>query len=252
VSDRDRVVAYLDEALMEDFERWVSEHYGKTEYNTSKALRLAVRELINGHAGDGGTDDIEAVHDKLDEVLDLVREQSGTHTHKQSAVSDIDKVIARVETEGTPMPESRLEQIIVETRGLDVGDKRTLRRWKRRIRHSQRLHQLPDYDDIDDPVEWTENLTQWVIAVENAPQHMADNLVEAHGYTDAEYENVCSIEHPRFENDDVSEDCGAQFVHTASSTSDMSENCGAKLSTQDEAEVDEQLDALDESEAAED
>jgi len=198
VSDRDRGVAYLDEALMEDFERWVSEHYGKTEYNTSKALRLAVRELINGHAGDGGTDDIEAGHDKLDEA------------------------------------ESRLEQIIVETRGLDVGDKRTLRRWKRRIRHSQRLHQLPDYDDIDDPVEWTENLTQWVIAVENAPQHMADNLVEAHGYTDAEYENVCSIEHPRFENDDVSEDCGA------------------KLSTQDDAEVEEQLDALDESEAAED
>ena len=50
----------------------------------------------------------------------------------------------------------------------------------------------------------------------------------------------------------VSEDCGAQFVHTASSSSDMSENCGAKLSTQDDAEVEEQLDALDESEAAED
>jgi hypothetical protein len=32
----------------------------------------------------------------------------------------------------------------------------------------------------------------------------------------------------------------------------MSENCGAKLSTQDDAEVEEQLDALDESEAAED
>jgi hypothetical protein len=255
MGDRNRVVTYLDEPLMADFEAWIDEHYGETDGNTAKALRLAVRELVNGHAGDGGTDEIGEINDKLDEVLTHVREQSSTHTHKQSSTSDVDKIVARATTEGEHITDHRLEQIIIETRGLDVGDDRTLNRWKRRIRQSQELHQLPDYDDVDEPPEWTTNLRKWVVAVESAPQRMADALVEAHGYSDKEYTELCSTEHPQFETGDVSDDSGAQpstSEHTEPTDSDVSEPNGAQMSTSEHADVEDQFSALDQAEPAED
>jgi hypothetical protein len=255
MGDRNRVVTYLDEPLYEDFEAWIAEHYGETDGNTAKALRLAVRELVNGHAGDGGTDELAEVNDKLDKVLTHVREQSSTHTHKQSSTSDVDKIVARATTEGTPIAEPQLEQIIIETRDLDVGDERTLRRWKRQIRQSKQLHRLPDYDDVADPVEWTDNVTQWVIAVENAPKQMADSIVEAHGYTDEEYAQVCSDEHPKYETAVVSENDGAQSStdeHTETADTDVSDNGGAQFSIEDGDEVDDILNQLDQAEPAED
>jgi len=255
MGDRNRVVTYLDEPLMADFEAWIDEHYGETDGNTAKALRLAVRELVNGHAGDGGTDEIGEINDKLDEVLTHVREQSSTHTHKQSSTSDVDKIVARAETEGTPIAEPQLEQIIIETRELDVGDDRTLRRWKRQIRQSHQLHRLPDYDDVDGPVEWTDNVTQWVIAVENAPKQMADAIVEAHGYTDEEYAQVCSNEHPSYEEAVVSDNDGAQTStteHTEASDRDVSDDSGAQVSTSEHADVEDQFSALEQAEPAED
>lgn len=255
MADRDRVVTYLDEPLMADFEDWIEQHYGQVDGNSAKALRLAVRELVNGHAEDGGTDEIEAMNEKLDEVLTHVRENESTHTHKQSSTSDVDKIVARATTEGENITDHRLEQIIIETRGLDVGDDRTLNRWKRRIRQSQELHQLPDYDDVDEPPEWTTNLRKWVVAVESAPQRMADALVEAHGYTDEGYAQVCSDEHPQYENGDVSDDSGAQLStneHTEAVDSDVSNNDGAQLSTNEHTDVEDQLSALDAAEPTED
>jgi len=255
MADRDRVVTYLDEPLMADFEDWIAEHYGETDGNRAKALRLAVRELINGHAGDGGTDEIAAMNDKLDEVLTHVREQSSTHTHKQSTRSDVDKIVARAETEGTPITETRLEQIIIETRDLDVGDDRTLRRWKARIRQSEALFELPEGEDADQDRLWTDDRKKWVIGVEALNPVEQTELIERHGLTTSEFDELCSIEHPAYDEPDMSNNDGAQLStpeHTEAADRDMSDNDGAQLSIDDDDDADDILNKLEHAEPAED
>jgi len=228
MADRDRVVTYLDEPLMADFEDWIAEHYGETDGNRAKALRLAVRELINGHA---------------------------THTHKQSTRSDVDKIVARAETEGTPITETRLEQIIIETRDLDVGDDRTLRRWKARIRQSEALFELPEGEDADQDRLWTDDRKKWVIGVEALNPVEQTELIERHGLTTSEFDEWCSIEHPAYDEPDMSNNDGAQLStpeHTEAADTDVSDNDGARLSIDDDDDADDILNKLEHAEPAED
>jgi len=182
MADKERFVFYLDEQEAAEWKAWIRDHFGKIDQHKSEAARLAIRELM----ADDTDDDLDDVHEKLDEVQARLPDEQTTHTHNDEGTDALDQMVARIDAIDGVAKDHDVDDIIIDVRGLEAGDERTLSTWRDRLRKSGEVWDSP-YAPL-----WYTNVEPWLNNVEDADAADAEDAIDAHGLTLTEYAELCT------------------------------------------------------------
>jgi len=169
------VTAYLSEEEKAQLQQWADE----CDKPQSQLVREAIIEYMDN-------DRSKRIEDKVDRCLTLLENQEHTHTRNpKGSVPEKARMIARAiyANHNVPIKEKDVE-LAIENNG-EVGDDRTVEKYKRQLKKRQLLFCHPMQ-----PV-WTDDKEQWVKWVENATVGKdVQDILQRHGMDMDEYDEI--------------------------------------------------------------
>jgi len=164
MSDKERVVLYLNEETAEAFRKQVAAMYGKADGNMSLAGENAIREWTD-------KDRAARIEDKLDTVLaqldapECERERNSAVSQEPTTPSDRRhaEMVEMLPDSGW-VGEDVVERCIADASGDSRG---TLKKYKKRMLRQGDLIKLPDGVAPDEDERYAVSATTWAIRAEN-------------------------------------------------------------------------------------
>jgi len=163
-----------DDELWQQFCEWVEDVEGQKHGEIGRHVDNALREYINEDRQARLERNQHEIQEQLSDVRALLSEREGTHTHKADpgcAESDPVAEIHRrvVNNYKGAVKDGDVERVIENVRDLDIGDPRTLRRYKQKLRQRGLLFEHPG-----EPPLWTADRDMWTNwATATAPRSSA-------------------------------------------------------------------------------
>jgi hypothetical protein len=143
------------------FVEWVEDVEGQKHGEIGRHVDNALREYMNADRQARLERNQHEIQEQLSDVRALLSERDGTHTHKaEPGCADSDPVaeIHRrvVNNYKGAVKDDDVERVIENVRDLDIGDPRTLRRYKEKLRQRGLLFEHPG-----EPPLWTADRDMW-------------------------------------------------------------------------------------------
>jgi len=159
VTKRDNVVkTYLDDEEKRQLAEWADES-GKSQ---AALLRQAVLEYLDHDRAARIESEVRDLNTKVDDVLSLL-DDGGTHTHTTSGPQSVPEKARRVARhiyDRYDIPVSTTDVELAIENIADVGDDRSIQKYKRQLKKRGLLYQHPSgnvwTDETDEFVSWVE------------------------------------------------------------------------------------------------
>lgn len=191
MADRSPKTVRCDDDLWDELAEFAYEEEGKKRGSVPKHLENAIREYLD-------KDRSARIESKLDEVLDHVRDDDATHTHKHGSngqrgsetVEKVRQIADRVYTNHSPsesdvIPPAAVERAIEDIAGADP---RTIEKYTNQLKRRQLLFQHPG------GAIWTDEKVQWVAWCEKyldgSPTADVHDITEEYDMTSEEYNKM--------------------------------------------------------------
>lgn len=193
MGERQTFSVKVDEDVAENFRDFVHEKKGKIRGELGREVENAMREYMDNDRYERLADGQDETHAKLDEVLALLADADGTHTHtadvSPTTVSEKrDLIAAKLRDRDAPvMPERDVIEAIEDVAG---GDERTITQYKEKLRTSGQAYDHPSSDSS----AWTvdaEQFAGWALAeFESRPDATIRDILEPYAMDSVEYEQL--------------------------------------------------------------
>jgi len=156
MSDRSPHTVRLNDQTWSQFTEWVEDVEGQKHGEIGRHVENALKEYMNEDRQARLEKNQHAIQEELHDLRTLLDEREGTHTHKEQAGCNETDRVAEIHRqvvnnhEGAVKDED-VNRIIEDVANLQVGDPRTLRRYKQKLRQRGLLYEHPG----DTPI-WTD------------------------------------------------------------------------------------------------
>jgi hypothetical protein len=162
VTDRSSHSARFSDETWDEFTSWVEEVEGQKHGEIGRHVKNALEEYMNKDRQARLERNQHEMIEQLEDLRAAVEAGEGTHTHKDnSGCTDTDlvtKVRDRVvnSADSDAVKDDVVEEAIVAVAELPVGDDRTIRKYKQRLRKRGLLFEHPG-----EPPLWTADTNLW-------------------------------------------------------------------------------------------
>lgn len=161
MSDKSPHSVRVDDDTWETFVSWVQEVEGQKHGEIGRHVENALSEYLNEDRQARLEKNQHEMQEQLHELRTLVAESQSTHTHKDEAgctngtrVEAIHREIVNMDSGA--VKDEAVERVIEDVADLDVGDPRTIRRYKTKLRQRGLLFEHPG-----EPPLWTADRDLW-------------------------------------------------------------------------------------------
>ena len=189
MSDRSPHTVRLNDETWSQFTDWVEDVEGQKHGEIGRHVENALNEYMNEDRQARLEKNQHEMQEQLHDLRTLLTESDGTHTHKTEAgcnetdrVAEIHRQIVH-NHEGAVKDED-VNRIIEDVANLQVGDPRTLRRYKQKLRQRGLLFEHPG-----EPPIWTDDRQMWVNWANNTAASVGDLESAVDPYPAQVYEN---------------------------------------------------------------
>ena len=179
MSDRSSHSARFSDETWDEFTSWVEDIEGQKHGEIGRHVENALREYMNKDRQARLEKNQHEMIEQLEELRTAVESDAGTHTHTAETgctdsdlVTDIrDRVVNS--TDSGAVKDDVLEEAIVTVAELPVGDDRTIRKYKRRLRKRGLLFEHPG-----EPPLWTDDRDLWTrwVSTESNSREQAEQI----------------------------------------------------------------------------
>lgn len=178
-----------DDDLWDEFTSWVEDKEGQKHGEIGRHVENALAEYINADRQHRVERNQEEIKEQLDEVLTRLNDSASTHTHKDQTECNRSDLVTEIHDElvnnhGQAVKNDTVEETIIEIAELNVGDPRTLDRYKARLRQRGLLFEHPG-----EPPLWTADTSLWAKWASGAAASVSDLEAACEPYPANVYEN---------------------------------------------------------------
>ena len=161
MSDRSPHTVRLDDDTWDRFVSWVEEVEGQKHGEIGRHVENALSEYLNEDRQARLEKNQQEMQEQLHELRALLAERDSTHTHKEKSECNSPTRVEAIHREIVNMEKGAVkneavERVIEDVAGLDVGDPRTIRRYKEKLRRRGLLFEHPG-----EPPLWTTDRDLW-------------------------------------------------------------------------------------------
>jgi len=195
MSDRSPHTVRCNDEVWSRFVDWVEDVEGQKHGEIGRHVETALREYINEDRQARLERNQHEMQEQLSDLRALLDERGSTHTHKADTECSNADVITAIHEEivhtadKAAVKDELVERAIKKVAELPVGDDRTIRRYKRKLRQRGLLWEHPG-----DPPLWTEDRDLWARWATGAT-HSRDALEAAvEPYPAQVYENGSGLQ----------------------------------------------------------
>lgn len=162
MSDRSPHSVRVDDDVWTAFVEWVEDVEGQKHGEIGRHVETALKEYMNEDRQARLERNQHEIQEQLTDLATLLNEREGTHTHKAKTGCSNRDIVAAIHdeivhnTDGDAVKDEVVERAIETVAELPVGDDRTIKRYKRKLRSRGLLWEHPG-----DPPLWTQNRDVW-------------------------------------------------------------------------------------------